>query len=432
MTKIINSPIYYFIRDFFAGDNVAYYLPAKYLWTVCNVTQTGFYQPVYNFKLNGPIRLDFMFYPEQPQHKYFKKPAWINEFVVAKDVDTAQQLVGTYDYFINNNRYRGAQPPEFNWGYIPHQPTIELYTFVYTYKAIYEQGVYLDDLFLTDEYHDYLQSIKQVINPDRRPVLALHHRGGDRWKRHLPNSAGLSEVLLNNLLDAYPEHQIVLLGANWRYHRHPRIKYLEDYVNLHTLKQRFQNYSACLQFILAAYFCRDADLVLAGISGFSLFIESIRPLDKTPPIPLFWGPKTFERGCTFLSMMPHWSCPELAAYRIAHPADAAFQHDVHHFLFYSRNESLLKPYCLDYPNTLDKTFTLLKKISDIKPITITYQPMPQTVYEQGVTQAWKLKPYIILFKRILQILFVEKTAFIRVKATLKRWSFPLNRTRSTP
>ncbi|MCG2661589.1 MAG: hypothetical protein L6437_15250, partial [Kiritimatiellae bacterium] len=119
MKKVVNSPIFYYIRDFFTGDNVHYYLPAKYLWTVCNVTRTGFYQPVYDFKLEGPITLDFMFYPEQPQHNYFKKPAWINEFIVARDTTAAQQIASRYDYFINNNRYRGAQPVELNWGYPP-------------------------------------------------------------------------------------------------------------------------------------------------------------------------------------------------------------------------------------------------------------------------------------------------------------------------
>ena len=143
MIKLVNSPIFYFIRDYFTGDNVAHYLPAKYLWTVCNATKTGFYQPVYDFKLDGPITIDFMFYPEQPQHRYFKKPVWINEFMVAKDTVTAQQIVSHYDYFINNYRYLGAQPVVLNWGCPPDIKAIELYAPSYTYKAICEQSIYI-------------------------------------------------------------------------------------------------------------------------------------------------------------------------------------------------------------------------------------------------------------------------------------------------
>jgi len=417
--KLINSPIFYFIRGYFTGDNVAYYLPAKYLWTVCNVTKTGFHQPVYDFKLDGPITLDFMFYPEQPQHKYFKKPDWINEFIVAGDMVAAQQIAGHYDYCINNYRNRGAQPAELNWGYPPGMQAIELYAYPYSYKAIYEQSIYLDDLFLTDEYQEYLQSVNQAVNPDRRPVIALHHRGGDRWKRHLPNSAALSEVLLRNLLDAYPEHQIVLLGESWRYHRHPRIKYLEDSINLRNLKKRFEDYSACLQFILAAYFCRDADMVFCGISGFSAFIESIRPLDKTPPIPIFWGPKTFTGTCTFMKKMNWNCCAELADYRKAHPEDAAFLHDTPNFLYYNRNEVLLKPYCLDYPNNLDKIFTLLKQISEVKEYKIEIRTLQQGFSERLITYFWHFKSYVRLLKRLCQIIFLEKAGWGRIMLIVK-------------
>ena len=421
MTKLVNSPVFYFIRDFFSGDDVHHYLPAKYLWYVCNVAKTGFDQPVYDFKLEGPITLDFMFYPEQPQHKYFQKPAWINEFVVAKDTVTAQRIAGRYDYFINNYRFRGAQPVDLNWGCPPGKPVIDLYTVTYTYKAIYEHGIYLDDLVLTDECQEYLQSVIRTINPERRPVIALHQRGNDRWQRHLPNSAELSEVLLCNLLDAYPEHQIVLLGESWRYHHHPRIKYLEDHINLRNLKKQFNDYSACLQFILAAYFCRDADLVFCGISGFGQFIESIRPLDKTPPIPTFWGQETFTGINTQTVMARKWTCPELAAYRQAHPEDVAFKYDNDNFLYYSRNEELLKPYCLDYPNDLDKIFTLLKKVSGVKEHKVEMRTLRQSSDEQLVTYLWHLKPYTRLLKRLYQIIFIEKTTLSQLKAIIRDW-----------
>lgn len=419
-TKIVNSPVFHFIRDFFVGDGIVHYLPAKYLWYVCNVAKTGFYQPVYDFKLDGPITLDFMFYPEQPQHKYFQKPAWINEFIVAKDAIAAQQIVRRYDYFINNLRYRGAQPPDLNWGCTGDIKSVELYTQVYTDKAICEHGIYLDDLVLNAEYQEYLQSVIRMINPERRPIIALHQRGNDHSKRHLPNSAELNEVLLCNLLDAYPEHQIVLLGESWRYHRHPRIKYLEDHINLRNLKKQFKDYSASLQFILAAYFCRDADLIFCGISGFTQFIESIRPLDKTPPIPIFWGPDAFAGRDTKPFLARKWVCPELHAYRQAHPEDISFNDNPQCF-YYSRNEALLKPYCLDYPNNLDKIFTLLKKAYAANDHKIVIRALPQSFMEKIVTYLWYLKPYTRLLRRLYQIVFIQRASLFQLKAIISDW-----------
>lgn len=421
--RIINTPSFYFIRDFFTGDNLGHYLPAKYLWTVCNVTKKGFYQPVYDVRLDGPVTIDFMFYPEQPQHKYFKKPAWLNEFSEAKDVDSARLAASQYDFFVNNCRYRGANPVELNWGCPPNMPALDLYLVAYSYKAVYEEGVYLDDLVLADEYSEYLDSVKRAINPERRPVIALHQRGNDPWKRHLPNSAELSEILLNNLLSAYPDHVVVLLGESWRYHRHPRIKYLDDYTNLHILKKRVAESSACLQYILAAFFCRDADLVFCGVSGFGLFIERIRPLDRTPPIPIFWGPETFTGHDTCLATLPHWSCKELETYRESHPEDAAFQWQGDHFMYYSRNETLLKPYCLDYPNTVDKIFFFLSRLTGSKEHNIEIRDLPQTAFEKIVSILWRLKPVLGRLRLICQIVFVERSAWARLKAKLRRVSY---------
>lgn len=420
MARIVNSPIFHFIRDFFAGDNVAHYLPAKYLWTVCNVTKAGFYQPVYDFRLEGPITLDFLFYPEQPQHRYFQKPNWINEFVLAENVTKAREITRHYDFCVNNYRYRGAKPPELNWGNAPETPAIDLYLVAYTYRAIYDERIYLDDLALNAEYEEYLGFVRREINPEKRPVIALHHRGNDPWNRHLSDSSTRSEQLLRNLLEAYPEHQIVLLGESWRYHRHPRVRYLDQYFNLRTLRRKFTDYSACLQYILSAFFCRDADLVLFGISGFSLFVESIRPANRVPPIPVFWGPKTFTGVDTCMEMFAEWGCSELSVYRKMHPEDKAFQFDVHHFLYHSREESLLKPYCLDYPNDLAKVFALLETITGVRKHSIEQRMLPERPGEKIVNWMWRAKPHLWRLKRIFQVVFREKTLFSRLGAMLRR------------
>lgn len=360
MKRVINTPIFYYSRDYFTGDNVAHYLPAKYLWHVCNIKKAGFYQPVYDFSLNEELRIDFMFYPEQPQNEYFKKPRWINAFVAVKDTQEANAIAKGYDYFVNNYRYRGADPQETNWGYSADLKEINLYVPAYTYKAIYEHDIYLDDLELANKFNEYLSAVKKRINPEKRPVIVLHHRGDDPWKRHLSNSIDKYEVLLANLLEMYPEHKFVLLGESWRYSRHPRVKYLNDYINKKTLLKECAEYSGCLQYVLQAFFCRDADIVFIGISGFSLFIESIRPKTLMPPIPIFWGPQTFSGVDTCLASLKEWKCDEFEKYKKAHPSDEAFQHYVHHFIYYSRDENILKPYCFDDPNSLNKVFRVLE------------------------------------------------------------------------
>lgn len=417
--RVIQTPVFNHIREFFTGDNVLHYLPAKYLWTVCNVKETGFYQPVYDSKLEGPIAIDFMCSVTQPQHKYFQKPPWINKFIVAENDIAAKKIIGTYDLFVNNYRFRGGQPLELNWGYFDGMPSIDLYAAAYAYKAVYEQGLSLDDLILSDEYGEFLQSIKHAVNPDRRPLIVLHCRGNDRWKRHLPNASGLSEVLLRNLLDAFPEHQIVLLGESWRYHRHPRIRYLDEHLNLPNLRMRFKDYSACLKFILSAYFCRDAEMMFCGLSGFSMFVAMIRPFEMKPIIPLFWGVEAFSGIDTCTQMFKNWGCSELSAYRKTHSEDEAFHHDTLHFLYYSREAALLKPYCLDYPNNPDKVFALLKKVSGVTEHQIETQAMSQSLVEMLVTCAWRLRPCICFFKRVWQIVFIERALVKRLRLMIK-------------
>ncbi|MBU1027262.1 MAG: hypothetical protein KKA31_05985 [Candidatus Margulisbacteria bacterium] len=362
MKKLINSPIFYYSNGYFTGDNVAHYLPAKYLWHVCNVTKQGFYQPVYDFRLEDEVAIDLMFYPEQPQDKYFKKPKWINEFLLAKDTKAASQIAKQYDYFINNYRYRGAKPPEMNWGYPSGTPVLELYVPAFTYKAIYEHDIYLDDLELTEKYSQFLAELKRKINPQNKPVIAIHHRGDDPWERHLDNSIDRFEGFLANLLEIYPDHHFVLLGESWRYYQHPRITYLNNYINRRQLLKVLGEYSACLQYILSAYFCRDVEIVFIGISGFTLFIESIRPKNLMPPIPIFWGPQTFTGIDTCIASLKGWQCPEFEKYKNEHPQEGAFQHYVHHFIYYCRDEEILKSYCFDYPNNTDKILNVIDKL----------------------------------------------------------------------
>jgi len=366
MTNIINSPIFYYhSRELFTGDNVAHYLPAKYLWHVCNVTKTGFNQPVYDFTLRDPVSIDFMFYPEQPQNLYFKKPAWINKFVVAENTKNARKLAGEYDFFINNYRYRGKKnPPEVNWGYTNDLKEINLYLTAYTYKAVCDCGLYIDDLQLTDQLQELLNSIRNEINPEGRPVIAIHHRGNDPWKRHLPESEKNNEELLFSLLSVYPDSLVVMVGEPWKYYDHPRVRYLIKYLNQNTLTKAVGNYSACLQFILAAFFCREIEKIFVGISGFTTFLESIRPPGLMPPIPKFWAKTVFAQNDPFLERIRKWQCPELENYKKTHPEDMVFQCDTNNFMYYSRDKKTMRPYCFDYPNDMGKIFSLLSRMEN--------------------------------------------------------------------
>lgn len=362
--KLINSPVLYYSRSLFTGDNVAHYLPAKYLWHVCNVTKTGFHQPVYDFRLSEPVTIDFLFYPQQPQNLYFKKPTWINQFVVAKNTRSANKLAGEYDYFINNYRYRGANPPQNNWGYSTDLKEINLYIPAYTYKAVYDHGLYIDDLQLADDFREFLNNVRKEINPEGRPVIAIHHRGNDPWKRHLPENEKNNEELLFSLLSGYPDSLVVIAGEPWRYYDHPRVRYLTMYLNRKKLTKAIGHYSACLQFILAAFFCREVERIFIGISGFTLFLESIRPIGLMPPIPIYWAEKIFTGIDTCIEAMKKWRCPEFESYKKAHPEDKAFQHYVHHFMYYARDDELLRPYCFDYPNDTGKIFSLLSRLEN--------------------------------------------------------------------
>jgi hypothetical protein len=365
MKRILFSPLYNYPANRFTGDNLSHYHPAKYLWNVCNETKTGYFDPVYDFEMKDEISLAFVFYPQHPQHIYFKKPRWIDEFLVAKDEAEVNQIARGYDYFVNQYRYRGCIPSEVNSGYTPDLPEINLHTVAATYKAVNDLNLYLDDLELSDRYAEFLSNVEQLINPEHRPIIVLHHRGNDPWGRHLFNSIGKYEYLLDRLLARYPDHVFVLVGETWGNYHHPRIKRLKDYITVHACHKFLGEHNACLQFVLSVYFCRNVDMVFIGISGFTLFLESIRPTGLKPPIPVLWGPETFSGNCTFVSMMQKkagWCCPEFEDYRRNNPQDEAYQPYVHHFLYYSRNNELLKPYCLDYPNSATKVFQLIQQL----------------------------------------------------------------------
>ena len=328
-----------------------------------------------------------------------------------------RRVVGEYDWFINNYRFRGAG--EQNWGCPPNARTLELYLTSYTYKAICEEGISLDDLHLTDEYASYLQEVRHDISPEGRPVIVLHQRAGPHcWDRNLPDSGWRFEVLLHNLVNAYPDHQIVLLGEGWRYRRHPRVRHLDAYLNLRNLSIRFKDYSACLQFVLAAYFCRDADLAFGSLSGFTQFINTIRPIDKPPLIPLFWRQGSFLGGLRNTSIPSKWVCEEYEAYQKQHPEDEAFQPHWNYFIYYVWREALLKPYCLDDPNSVAKVFRLLSEMSGKKFGQMTTHTMPQSVVDFVITGFWKLRPMVWWFKRVWQILFVEHTTLHRIRTLI--------------
>ena len=421
MKKILNTPIFYMPQKYFTGDNVAHYLPAKYLWHLCNQEKKAFYQLVYNFELKEKVQIDFAFYKEQPQHLYFKKPEWINEWVLIEDLKETNSIAQNYDFFINNYRYRGAPKPEKNLGYSEDLNVIELYVPAYSYKYIYEHGLYLDDLELNDKYAEFVKQVDQEINPDRRAVIALHQRGEDPWNRHLPKTSQKYEELLFNLVEKYPEHQIVLLGEGWKYYQHPRIGYLEKHINRKQIQKKLKEYSACLQYILAVYFCRSVDLVFIGISGFSLFLESIRPLNLKPPIPVFWGKQTFSGTDTCLEKL-NFRCPEFEAYQKQHPEDHAFQHQVHHFIYYSRDEDLLLPYCNDYPNDLSKILNFLDKLEKKQGLQkeqsrTTKQKTFVTTTDKELFDLHLLQKFYIAAINLKRLVFRKaKTYFSKIKA----------------
>lgn len=362
MKKIINTPIFYYPSHIFTGDNLTHFIPAKYLWLQCNVKKNEFIQPVYNFKFKDEIKIDFAFYPEHPFHLYFKKPYWINEFIVLKDLNEAIAVSKKYDFFVNNYRYRGAVPEQLNWGYSKDVNTIELYLSSYSYKALFEERLFIEELELQEKYDGYLKNIIKRVNPNNRPLICVHQRGDDLWDRHLPNVNFLYENLLANLISFYPNHLFILLGESWRNYKHPRVKLLQNYINQKQITEDLGEYTASLQYILALYFCRDVDLCFVGISGFSYNLASIRSSKLTPPIPVFWSSPCFS-GKDYViekhKIILNWKCCEYDEYMKNYPHDNVFSIQGQNYIYYAHDEKKFKKYCSDFPNNLHKIFDLL-------------------------------------------------------------------------
>ncbi len=270
----------------------------------------------------------------------------------------------------------------------------------YTYKAIYDYNIYLDDLELEDKYANFIKDIKKQINSKNQQVIVIHHRGNDPWNRHLSNSLKLNESLLHHLLAMYSDHIIVLLGESWKYIHHPRIKYLDNFINKSKMIKHLGEYSTCLKYILSAFYCRDADILFVGISGFTLFIESIRPLNLMPPIPTFWGKETFSGNDTCIQMNFSNFCKKLEAYNRKNPFNKAFKYQVHHFLYYSRDEELLKSYCFDFPNNINKIFNVLKKLE------LKYRKIEMK--RKQISNKSEFKNDLPFFERMLTF-FINKT-----------------------
>ena len=367
MKSVLFAPLFNYKKNDFTGDNVSHYLLGKYLWHVCNKKKTVFHEPIYNAKIHEEVSISFVFLSEQPQQTYFKKPEWIDEFLVARDEKEINLMAKDFDFFMNQYRYRGAHPPETNCGYSPDLKELNLHLPAITYKSVFEENVYLDDLLLADKYAEFISTTTREIAPDGEPIIALHNRGFDPWNRHLPFTVVKYEKVLKSLLRNFPNHVVVLVGEAWGQYRHPRVKYLHSFINPDRCISQLGEHNACLQYILSAYFCRDAQISLIGISGFSLFIESIRPLNLSPPIPVFWNPKAFEGECTYVKLMEKnsgWCCHKHQEYKKKNLQDIPYQFGVHHFLYYSRDKSLLEPYCFDNPNTPHKILAITKKLAD--------------------------------------------------------------------
>jgi hypothetical protein len=400
MKRVLVSPIFNYPAKYFTGDNVAHYLPGKFLWHVCNKVKTGFHQSIDNVYLDEPVSLNYIFHSQQPQNLYFKKPEWIDRFMGARDEQEINKIAKSYDFFANLYRYRGKNPSEVNVGYSSDLKVLNIDLVAYTHKAIYDHDLYIDDLELSDKYREFLQEVTLEMNPDRRPVIVLHKRTDDPWDRHLADYDKLNEKLLFDLLDTYRDHIFVLVGDpfSWKYYHHPRIKYLTKYINRREMLRRMKEHNAALQYILSGYFCADAEMAFIGISGFTLFLESIRPRNLMPPVPVFWGPYTFTGIDTCIQKVG-WYSSEFERYKHDHPEDAAFRHQVHHFMYYSRDEDILKPYCMDYPNSCEKAMNVLTELENR-----TKRPHPhrterdrcdngrhQSMYEAAVNTVWAAK-----------------------------------------
>ncbi len=248
-----------------------------------------------------------------------------------------------------------------------------------------------------------MNKIHKEINPNNKPIVAIHYRGNDPWKRHPRDGIKSYNDLLFRLLKRYPDHLFVLLGESWQYFHHPRIKYLSKFINPKQIYKNLKEYTSCLKYILSAYFCRDADILFIGISGFTLFLESIRPLNLMPPIPLFWTPKVFSGIDTCLEIIGYGTknVKEIVEYQMTHPDDLAFQYDIHHFIYYSRDEKLLKPYCMDYPNSINKVLTLLQKLEE------KYTNPKRIVHHTNVPAISSFNPLKISFIKMLYSMLIN-------------------------
>jgi hypothetical protein len=376
MKRVLYTPIFEYPADYFTGDNLSHFLPAKLLWYKCNILKEGFYEPVYGLNFEDEVEITFAFYESQPLCNYFSKPEWISKFIILENSSKVKGLSQDYDFFVNQYRYRGARPPELNSGFSPvfvelNQPTVAA-----THEAVFRHKIYADDLRLSLGCQTFIEEIYKNINPGRRRLIGIHHRGGDPWSRHAFNSMGSNEKLLAQLKIQYQDAVIILLGEGWGRYGDSSIVRLDDYINKDTIRDYFGYAGPDLKYILQAYFSNYAELLFISISGFSLFIESIRPKSMIPPIPIFWRKEVFEGDCTFILKMRRelgWGCAEFDSYRLNNKWDAAYQTTVHHFLYYSRKPELLEGYCLNNPNTLDNINKLLKFYSsDFPPFGVSY------------------------------------------------------------
>jgi len=79
------------------------------------------------------------------------------------------------------------------------------------------------------------------------------------------------------------------------------------------------------------------------------------------PVPLFWGPQTFT-GIDVCIQRSGWHSPEFVKYQREHPEDTTFKNDTLNFMYYCRNEDILNPYCMNYPNSCEKAMNVLRKL----------------------------------------------------------------------
>ncbi len=363
MKRVLYTPLFEYPANYFTGDNLAHFLPAKLLWYQCNFLKKGFHDPVYGLDIDDEVQITFVFYKSQPIADYFEKPEWIHKFIILENSSEVKKLAGEYDFFVNQYRYRGAKPPELNSGFSDVFNELNQYTVSATYQAVYDENIYADDLKLSQEFNSFILKKISDINPNGKRIIGIHHRGGDPWSRHLFNSISKSENLLRFLRQNYQDSLIILVGEGWGNYRDESIIRLDDLINDQILKEHFNHTNAALKYVMQAYFTNHINLFFIGISGFTLFCETIRSRNMLPPIPIFWKKEVFNGECTSILKMKKdfgWFCPEFENYRNNNKDDLAYQISIHHFLYYSRNPVLLKKYCLDYPNSINK----IKKILD--------------------------------------------------------------------